>query len=169
MDTDPITTNVDAVESHQQSVKRNPNISIDVLPDEILEHVFLIDESMRSSRIYYALWPLLLCNVNHHWRDVAMSCPLLWSDIYLTSDIPLNVKHTEYRLARSATSLASMNVVIHVHDKRCQAFGPTLLRVLDRIHRWRSFIFEAQIAQDFDEIIPSLFFAYAPRLRHIEN
>ncbi|KAL1698921.1 hypothetical protein EV121DRAFT_217302, partial [Schizophyllum commune] len=67
---------------------RNATITISLLPVEILGHIFSflcpsVNFSIRSRPPTRSLDLSCVLSVCHHWREVALTCPPLWSTINL--------------------------------------------------------------------------------------
>ncbi|KAF9454343.1 hypothetical protein P691DRAFT_717836 [Macrolepiota fuliginosa MF-IS2] len=75
---------IDKLEVRIRSLRRRRNdlSSISILPPEVLSKVFIFVRDMSSDSYYrngQAQWIRNVGHICHHWRDVALCCPTLWS------------------------------------------------------------------------------------------
>ncbi|KAF5373420.1 hypothetical protein D9615_009453 [Tricholomella constricta] len=134
------------------------------LPPEILGQIFIAclpaenDGMYMNPDIYQA--PMLLCQVCGHWRDIALSLPILWST--LKGSISRRTKSSHVDLFRLWLERA------RGHPLTLNLWSTSESdRVIDlffaRVHQWRRVTLDSQIADRLSKLPPGS----APLLEHV--
>lgn len=128
-------------------------ISINHLPLEILAEIFLICSKRSECRFHFdrpvdaRRWraPLLLCQVCRHWREVAISLPLLWCSLSGTGDFTPLPAFIALWLARSRGLPLSLTLAAPsgYNDKpKYHAHASKMFDLFsNEMHRWRTIAF----------------------------
>ncbi|KDQ16773.1 hypothetical protein BOTBODRAFT_172878 [Botryobasidium botryosum FD-172 SS1] len=101
------------------------------LPNEILSSIFCL--AQRADYAHHVRDLLNLSSVCHHWREIALGCPRLW-----TRFRPLQRSLFDLFLERSKE--APLDIEFENHGHRSEAtFQEYLTLVYPHVHRWRTF------------------------------
>ncbi|KAF5315586.1 hypothetical protein D9611_005003 [Ephemerocybe angulata] len=125
------------VEEDLQNLKRSYNAlsATNSIPPEILSNIFIIHNAS-IIQTYPATtfqreafsW-IYVAHVCHHWREVALNCGALWSNLLF-----LKPSLTETMLTRSKNSPLTVKLLGHNNP----IFEPSLSKILSQTHRLRS-------------------------------
>jgi len=118
-----------------------PESVFDQLPSEIMGEIFLQcllrkDYFVRP-RSYDA--PMVLCGVSHHWREVALSTPALWSSIsvlFIHGQLRPNGLLARSWLERSGQHPLSIELVVE-GDPRLESLAEVFQIFIPTYKRWR--------------------------------
>ncbi|KAF5315902.1 hypothetical protein D9611_005032 [Ephemerocybe angulata] len=126
-----------------QNLKRSYNaLSVtNSIPPEILSNIFIIHNASILKASILKAYPsptsqreafswIYVAHVCHHWREVALNCGALWSNLLF-----LKPSLTETMLSRSKNSPLSVKLQLGHNNP---AFEPLLCKILSQTHRLRS-------------------------------
>ena len=144
-------------------------VSVNHLPLETLAEIFFF--CLEGSRRRYQFdrpadlrrWrvPLSLCQVCRHWREVAISLPLLWCSLSGTGSFTPNPALIKLLLARSRGLPLSLSLEAPVRDKDTPKYHVHASKVFylfsNEMHRWRtiSFTLNDNLARQFIAMVDS--------------
>ena len=114
-------------------IRLNELAPIARLPPELLSEIFIQVALMNAHTLRAkhlpanrAAWNVT--HVSHHWREVALNCPSLWSEIEISGS---ETDHIREMLSRSKR--ASLNIVADMYDPGETGGLKRVLTELDRI------------------------------------
>ncbi|RDB27065.1 hypothetical protein Hypma_005017 [Hypsizygus marmoreus] len=138
------------------SLAAQPPSLINRIPIEVLGEIFnqclknpdVSMEYMRERRVTNSpsssIDPMTLAQVCQHWRVVALSMPVLWSSIYITSPCWGHLRLTRVWLDRSGTCPLDIQLVQQQRSGLIMDHAVThelITLLITQIHRWRSISF----------------------------
>ncbi|KAJ3569407.1 hypothetical protein NP233_g5064 [Leucocoprinus birnbaumii] len=140
-------------------VSITPPRSLPVFPYDILSTIFrfylaviLQEHPNRPPRPCTRYGPLLLSHVCQHWRDVALSTPILWSTLTIEHDVTYDIILHYLSLAREShlcLYISQWSYCLGKPDNR------VLGLLLSRANKWRSvrILFDEETAKDFLRLV----------------
>jgi hypothetical protein len=144
-------------------------VSVNHLPLEILAEIFLFCSDTLKRRYEFdrpadpRRWraPMLLCQVCRHWREVAISLPLLWCSLSGTGSFTPNPAFIKLWLARSRGLPLSLSLEAPVGYENTPKYHAHASKMFDlfsnEMHRWRtmSFTLNDNLARQFIATVDS--------------
>ena len=144
-------------------IRLNELAPIARLPPELLSEIFIQVALMNAHTLRAkhlpanrAAWNVT--HVSHHWREVALNCPSLWSEIEISGS---ETDHIREMLSRSKR--ASLNIVADMYDPGETGGLKRVLTELDRIESLKI----TTIRTAFADLDGGELSASAPRLKNL--
>ncbi|KAI9573745.1 hypothetical protein HD554DRAFT_548001 [Boletus coccyginus] len=142
---------------------------INLLPNEILEIIFIhcafyhyqdLDGLNPVSRV--PRW-VNVSYVSHHWRNVALNCPTLWTHLFVT---PPHWNHHWMDVLLARSKQVSLKLRANLYDPEMLLYEPCFEQVMERIQELFLNVFASEGSYDFLHrlsLVPR-----APRLQNLE-
>lgn len=145
----------------------NECAGISSLPREILAEIF-----ETATTMYHCERPpieILLSQVTHHWREVALDAPKLWSRIANLNNAPVYLQRSKSVLFTLEVSL--MPTYIHTRSERSHdedIFQTVFKMMPSHLHRCRRLSVHCLNQREVDHFIPCLRSSTAPYLKSMQ-
>ncbi|KAH8093967.1 hypothetical protein BXZ70DRAFT_374312 [Cristinia sonorae] len=129
----------------QVNVAMNAVLPISHLPPEILSNIFRLCQwgAAEVDGGFFSKW-ISVTHVCHHWREVALHDPILWSAVSITASCPVNA--LAIILARSKQLPLDMHVSLR---------DVTLVQLPDIVRAWKLTLRSVWGSQRYTSIPPS--------------
>ncbi|KAH7913342.1 hypothetical protein BJ138DRAFT_1002462 [Hygrophoropsis aurantiaca] len=144
---------------------------INSLPNEIIAEIFVLGSTSHRETDAHERWAsgmLFACcvaSVNRHWREVALSIPIIWSTIIISDRKSL--AFPALLIARSRN--LPLDVVMYLgSDEENDMMVDTLLLLHDYISKVRSLILRVNFMTLSCAFFDGLFNIVAPALEHLD-
>lgn len=138
--------------------------SIHSLPNELLAHTFAIGSLAQclSDTSNWPTFPIVISHVSRKWREVAISSPPVWCNLFFTDSESTVGCYEDLFLPRSGTH--PLNITVDVSDG--ESSRRILPIILPHILRWWKLSITVRDVVGVCRFLHSLEGSYAPLLRH---
>jgi hypothetical protein len=137
-------------------------VGVQSIPYELLATIFAYGSHPSDNQDNGLPFPLLVCSVNRHWRNVALNSPIVWSCIDVSVKQPFDV--TERWIKRSKGCLIDVTLTFRGVVRKVDV-DVMIDLVVPHVGRWRRFFLDATDRADVEKVLSRVRGAPAPYLR----